>query len=56
MAAVTAEKPKRQFVFPTAYTILALLIIVMAALTFIIPAGRYDLDADGAPVPEHHVQ
>ena len=51
MAAVTAEKTKRSFVFPTAYTILALLIVVMAALTFIIPAGRYDLDADGAPVP-----
>jgi uncharacterized ion transporter superfamily protein YfcC len=51
MAVVAAEKPKRRFVFPTAYTILALLIVVMAALTFIIPAGRYDVDADGAPIP-----
>jgi len=51
MAVVAAEKPKRHFVFPTAYTILALLIFVMAALTFIIPAGKYDLDADGAPIP-----
>jgi uncharacterized ion transporter superfamily protein YfcC len=51
MAVVAAEKPKRQFAFPTAYTILALLIFVMAAMTFIIPAGRYDLDEDGAPIP-----
>src|SRR5262245_18431340 len=46
----TSEK-KRRFTFPTAYTILALLIIVVAALTFVIPAGRYDTDADGAPIP-----
>src|SRR5262245_12903910 len=51
MAVIAAEKPKRHFVFPTAYTILALLIIVMAALTFIIPAGKYDLDENGAPIP-----
>ena len=28
--------------FPTAYTILFLLIIFVAALTWIIPAGKYD--------------
>lgn len=42
--------------FPTAYTILFLLIVVMAALTWIMPAGQYDQvmnDALGkdAPVP-----
>jgi uncharacterized ion transporter superfamily protein YfcC len=51
MAVITAEKPKRHFVFPTAYTILGLLILVMAALTFIIPAGRYDLNEEGTPIP-----
>ena len=47
----TAPPEKRKFTFPTAYTILALLLVVVAVLTFIIPAGRYDLDADGAPIP-----
>lgn len=46
-----AKQEKRKFTFPTAYTILALLIVVFALLTFVIPAGRYDTDADGAPVP-----
>ncbi|SUD89715.1 YfcC family protein [Psychrobacter phenylpyruvicus] len=31
------------FKFPTAYTILFSLIVIMAALTWIIPAGQYDL-------------
>ncbi len=50
---VQAEPPKsgRKLKFPTAYAILALLIVVVAALTFVIPAGRYDVDADGAPIP-----
>ncbi len=42
---------KRKFTFPTAYTILALLVVVFAALTFVIPAGRYDTDQEGSPVP-----
>src|SRR4051812_21952599 len=46
-----AEKQKRALKFPTAYTILAGLILVVALLTFIIPAGRYNLDVDGAPIP-----
>jgi uncharacterized ion transporter superfamily protein YfcC len=38
--------------FPTAYTILAGLIVVVAILTFIIPAGEYDVDpASGEPIP-----
>src|SRR3954451_4745486 len=49
---VTPVTPaKRKFTFPTAYTVLALLLVVIAILTFIIPAGRYNLDADGAPLP-----
>jgi uncharacterized ion transporter superfamily protein YfcC len=51
MATETSEPPKRRFTFPTAFTILALLIVVVALLTFVIPAGRYDLDEEGAPIP-----
>ncbi|MDL1894996.1 YfcC family protein, partial [Anaerolineae bacterium CFX7] len=50
-APAVEEPQKRKFNFPTAYTILALLIIVFAALTFVIPAGKYDTDASGAPIP-----
>jgi uncharacterized ion transporter superfamily protein YfcC len=41
---------KRTFKFPTAYTILALLIVVIGVLTYIIPAGRFEY-VDGSPVP-----
>ncbi len=52
MAAEVPEKKKSKFTFPTAYTILALLIVVVAALTFVIPAGKYDTNpTDGAPIP-----
>jgi uncharacterized ion transporter superfamily protein YfcC len=49
----TAEpaQEERRFTFPTAYTVLFLLLIVVAALTWIIPAGQYDRNADGQPVP-----
>ena len=36
--------------FPTAYSILALLIVLLAALTWIIPAGSYEYLADGEPI------
>ena len=36
--------------FPTAYSILAILIIVLAVLTWIIPAGSYEYLADGEPI------
>lgn len=49
-AQAVTEPQKRKFQFPTAYTILAILIVVVAALTFIIPAGKYDTDAEGAPI------
>ncbi len=55
MATAVAEKPKtkekKPFSFPTAFTILFLLLVVIAAATWIIPAGSYDYDEDGAPVP-----
>ena len=46
-----AASPKKQRGFPSAFTILALLLVVVAILTFIVPAGSYDVDADGAPIP-----
>jgi uncharacterized ion transporter superfamily protein YfcC len=45
------EKEKRHFTLPSAYTILFALIVLMAIATWLIPAGVYDLDKDGAPVP-----
>ena len=45
------EKAKRGLKLPSAYTILFILIVVVAALTWIIPAGRYDYNDDGTPIP-----
>ncbi len=45
-----AEK-KRGFTLPSAYTILFALIVLMAIATWLIPAGAYDLDKAGAPLP-----
>ena len=42
---------KRKFTFPTAFTILFGLLILVAIATWIIPAGTYQFDADGAPIP-----
>jgi uncharacterized ion transporter superfamily protein YfcC len=50
-APAPAEEPKRRFTLPSAYTILFALIIVTAILTWIIPAGRYQLNAEGSPIP-----
>ena len=53
-AATNAETPtegRRGFALPSAYTILFILIIITAIATWIIPAGAYDLDPDGEPIP-----
>src|SRR5215470_8532649 len=53
-ATVPPEPPakhKRQFRLPSAYTILFALIVLMAIATWIIPAGTYDLNKDGEPIP-----
>ena len=49
--AKTAVEPRRRFTLPSAYTILFGLIVVMALATWLIPAGTYALDKEGAPVP-----
>ena len=45
------EKTKKKFTFPSAFTILFLLLVVIALATWIIPAGSYDYDEEGAPLP-----
>jgi uncharacterized ion transporter superfamily protein YfcC len=46
----TAET-KKKFTFPSAFTILFILLLLIALATFIIPAGSYDYNADGEPIP-----
>ncbi len=49
---VTAPAPARhRFTLPSAYTILFALIVLMAIATWLIPAGAYQLDKAGAPIP-----
>jgi len=53
-AAETADPgppKKRGFSLPSAYTILFILIVVVAALTWVVPAGRYQYNDDGTPIP-----
>src|ERR671912_2633045 len=47
------EQPdkKRRFTLPSAYTILFALNVLMAIATWLVPAGVYDRDDEGAPVP-----
>jgi uncharacterized ion transporter superfamily protein YfcC len=58
MTAVTpnAEEPRRGFALPSAYTILFALIVLMAIATWIIPAGAYELDENGQPIPGTYTQ
>jgi uncharacterized ion transporter superfamily protein YfcC len=48
---VAEPEPKSGFALPSAYTILFALIVLAAIATWIVPAGTYDLDPDGAPIP-----
>src|SRR4029453_2187920 len=51
-ATVPAEPEKKsRFTLPSAYTILFALIVLAAIATWIIPAGVYNLNAAGEPVP-----
>ena len=47
----TESEPRHRFTLPSAYTILFALIVLMAILTWVIPAGEYKLDKEGAPIP-----
>ena len=46
-----APEHKSRFTLPSAYTILFALIVLVAIATWIVPAGIYNLNADGEPVP-----
>jgi uncharacterized ion transporter superfamily protein YfcC len=46
-----ATEKKRRFTLPSAYTILFALIVLAALATWIIPAGIYELNKNGEPIP-----
>jgi len=47
----SVKDKKGGFKFPTAYTVLFLLLILVVIATWIIPAGQYDKNEDGEPIP-----
>jgi uncharacterized ion transporter superfamily protein YfcC len=49
-AAASGHGRKRPILFPSALTVLALVTLAVWALAFVVPAGEYKLDADGAPI------
>jgi uncharacterized ion transporter superfamily protein YfcC len=56
--AETGESPagggpgkRRKFKFPSAFTVLTLVALLIWGLTWVIPAGQYELDDEGAPIP-----
>ncbi|WP_424210689.1 YfcC family protein [Streptomyces sp. BI20] len=44
-------KKERNFKFPTAFTVLGVVTLGVWLLAFLIPAGAYKLNEDGAPIP-----
>jgi uncharacterized ion transporter superfamily protein YfcC len=55
----TTEAPttkKRSFTFPSAVTTLALVTVAVWVAALLIPAGEYQLDSDGSPVPGTYQQ
>jgi uncharacterized ion transporter superfamily protein YfcC len=49
--AATGAPARRGFALPSAYTILFGLIVLTAVATWLIPAGAYQLDESGKPIP-----
>ncbi len=50
------EQKRGGFALPSAYTILFALIVLVAIATWIIPAGEYELDENGQPIPGTYSQ
>ena len=46
----TSTGSKKKFEFPSAFTILFLLLVLIALATWLVPAGSYDYDENGAPI------
>ena len=42
-----SEKNKKRFQMPSSYTVLIIIIAILAILTWIIPAGKYDTNEAG---------
>ena len=40
----------RKFKMPTAFTVLFVIILIMTLLTWVIPSGEYEYQADGEPI------
>jgi uncharacterized ion transporter superfamily protein YfcC len=51
MAAEPRKEGKKKLTFPSAFTILFLLLVLIALATWLVPAGSYDYDEEGAPIP-----
>ena len=49
-------KQRRAFKFPTAFTVLVGVLLLVWLASFVVPAGHYQLDKDGAPVPGSYEQ
>jgi uncharacterized ion transporter superfamily protein YfcC len=43
--------PPKKFKFPTAFTVLAGVLLLVWIAAFFVPAGTYNLDKDGSPIP-----
>jgi uncharacterized ion transporter superfamily protein YfcC len=48
---MSAEEPKKAFKFPTAFTVLAAVLLLVWIASFFVPAGKYTTDPSGSPVP-----
>ena len=46
----SSEAPKRSFRFPTAFTVLFLVLLLVWVASFFVPAGKYETK-DGSPIP-----
>ncbi|MFC2031436.1 YfcC family protein [Chloroflexota bacterium] len=51
-----SEEKKKGFKFPTAYTILFILIIIVVIATWFVPAGQYERNENGEPIPGSYHQ
>jgi uncharacterized ion transporter superfamily protein YfcC len=51
MRGMSAQEPKKAFKFPTAFTVLAAVLLLVWIASFFVPAGRYTTDPSGSPVP-----
>src|SRR6478735_6167428 len=49
--APSGSPPQKKFKFPTAFTVLAIVLLLVWIASFFVPAGIYNKDAEGSPVP-----